>query len=105
MPNVVETTNVKNEKYRTHEPKCGADFFNLLSPIPKDHIDLGDGRELRITKWVPIGLTGRSVKKGGNDISDGVLPISIEGIITLKTKLKDRPLPTENIKIGYKEKL
>lgn len=81
---LVETTNVDNEKFKTHSPECGKDFFNLLSPIPDRPIDLGDGRVLKITKWVPIGLTGRSCRKGRRDIAEGVLPISIEGIISVK---------------------
>lgn len=75
-----ETTDMTNEKFRTYKPalpeyKSGADAFNDLSPIPQGQIDLGDGRELCIQDWEPVG----------NDKTvDGILDITVRGFIRRK---------------------
>jgi hypothetical protein len=89
FPKVGETTNaIETTRHRTFQAKesdkrpeypfktdykNGAECFNDLSPYPAKNIDLGDGRELGITGWKPVG-----------DIDDnfaGIVRIEITGMI------------------------
>ena len=75
-----ETTDMTNEKWKTHEPvipkyKNGVEAFNDLSPPPCDRLDLGDGRELHIQSWEPVG---------NYKTIDGILDVTVRGFIRRK---------------------
>lgn len=79
---IAETTSLLNEQFRTHATrsprfKNGAEAFNQLSPIPDEPIDLGDGRELRIVEWAPVG---------DEEVWCNKLNITVRGFICLKEK-------------------
>lgn len=72
----IDTTNLYNEKWRTHIPcswlqnpdwNTPGDCFNELSRIPEEPIQLSDGRDIAIVDWYPDGKL--------TNIEDGILPI------------------------------
>jgi hypothetical protein len=56
--------------------KTGQETFNRLSPMP-DPVDLSDGRELLITKWIP---KANEITLNGSDF----IEVEIEGHVHLK---------------------
>lgn len=88
---LVETTNLMNEDWRTFASrdndgayktwKSAAECFNELSKIPMQDVQLGDGRVLRIRHWTPIS---------DPHTTNPLLDIKIEGYICIPNKPKDK---------------
>jgi hypothetical protein len=85
----VNITSMSAEKWKQYAPvtnrtfKSDVDCFNDLCKIPEEHIDLGDGRVLRVKSWHPEGDMDIAAE---TDNYAGFLPVTVTGLIARKKK-------------------